>query len=283
METKLFPFEGWIFYKVYCNPNSADQIITDLNQQVKSFLKNNKSVPFFFIRYYDVDFHLRLRYKISEPQLTQFNRFLLDEFGKMKQRKIVYHLTIDSYDREVRRYTTENIEIIESIFSLDTKAVINFLDKNESPISDWEYALLVLNDYFKMFEISKLDSINLLILMFNRLDNTNSPERNKSLRIKLDKSYRHLKDRISDLLNNFQKGTNEGLKNGSLYSNQKLELIKTLNFSSWEEKINVVSSIIHMAMNRIFSLDINRQETIIYYYLMKQLKTDLNYSKRKRL
>lgn len=283
METKLFPFEGWIFYKVYCNPNAADQILIDLSNQVESFFNNNKLVPFFFIRYYDKDFHLRLRYKVSESQQTQFNRFLLDEFVKMKQRKLVYHLTIDSYDREVKRYTAENIETIESIFSLDTKAVINFMDKNESPFSDWEYSLLVLNDYLKIFEISELDSIKLLTSMFNKLGDTNSPEKNKSLRIKLDKSFRQFKDRISDLLNDFQEDSNERLKNESLYSNQKLELINTLNFSSLEEKVNVASSIIHMSMNRIFSLDINRQEIIIYYYLMKQLKSNLNYSKRKRL
>jgi thiopeptide-type bacteriocin biosynthesis protein len=57
--------EEWLYYKIYCGNYTADKILINEVQTIVNKLFRKKLIDqWFFIRYYDPDFHLRIRFHL---------------------------------------------------------------------------------------------------------------------------------------------------------------------------------------------------------------------------
>jgi thiopeptide-type bacteriocin biosynthesis protein len=125
------PGSEWLYLKLYCGTAASDQILRNLVRPVTSELLESQTIDrWFFIRYGDPDWHLRIRLH-GDP------RALLREALPAIERASVGFLAdgrirrwqIDTYDREVERYGGPiGIELAESLFHVDSEAALSLIE-----------------------------------------------------------------------------------------------------------------------------------------------------------
>jgi lantibiotic biosynthesis protein len=129
------PGSEWLFAKIYCGPATADYLLREVlppfMEQVKA---SGWADRWFFIRYGDPDWHVRLRFH-GEP------RVLLERVLPALQFVLQPHVAcgavlgwqLDTYRRETRRYGgPEAVELAEALFQADSEAVVAILQAGGS-------------------------------------------------------------------------------------------------------------------------------------------------------
>ncbi len=124
------PGSEWLYAKLYTGTGTADQVLDDLvGPLVRYSLASGAADAWFFIRYADPHWHLRLRlhgdpgrlYAEVLPDLEAAVAPLLDA-GKL------WRLQLDTYEREVERYGGDRgVELAEQVFAADSEAVLAIL------------------------------------------------------------------------------------------------------------------------------------------------------------
>jgi thiopeptide-type bacteriocin biosynthesis protein len=139
-------FDGdWTFLKLYCGPSAADKLLRDEVAEMVASLRDHGAIrQWFFIRYADPDFHLRLRLRKSSStdagtllftRISKLTKALLDSKG-------IYKWQLDTYQPETTRYGgQEGIEAAYSIFEAESDAVVDMLRAPEF-MGDGEYRWL---------------------------------------------------------------------------------------------------------------------------------------------
>lgn len=68
-ERYLIPGSEWLFFKIYTGPKSADTLLAGpLRILVTSLLERAHVDSFFFIRYTDPEYHIRLRFHLPHRE-----------------------------------------------------------------------------------------------------------------------------------------------------------------------------------------------------------------------
>jgi lantibiotic biosynthesis protein len=124
------PGSEWLYAKLYTGTGTADQVLNHVvGPLVRSSLASGAADAWFFIRYADPDWHLRLRlhgepgrlYAEVLPSLEAAAAPLL-ETGQL------WRMQLDTYEREVERYGGDRgVELAEQVFAADSEAVLTIM------------------------------------------------------------------------------------------------------------------------------------------------------------
>lgn len=131
---RFAPGSEWLYIKLYTGTSTTDQILRDTIVEIKEKVIEAKLADsWFFIRYGDPDWHLRLRFH-GKPNDLQ--RKVLPEIQKAIEPLIeegkIWRVQIDTYEREVERYGgSAGIEIAEQIFHADSEAALEIIEMLE--------------------------------------------------------------------------------------------------------------------------------------------------------
>lgn len=269
IERSFPPGSKWTYLKIYCSPTDADQILLNiiypviLQMQNQNFLEN-----WFFVRYNDPDFHIRLRFKHSENSFQNFktivelfsNKIYTGDSG-------INRIQYDTYEREVERYGYDTIEYIEQIFSIDSNFILKSLnyDKLADENLRWKIALIAINSIFNFMNVQIEDRILYLSNWSHALSSEFSLSKNQTHQINMD--YRKIKNIIYSLLKNQD---NDMLFIRDIINQMELELETLLKKLTEDQTSNIIKklgSILHMFLNRLFSTDQKLNEMVIYIYL----------------
>ena len=130
----FLPGSQWLYAKLFTGTATADQLLTGVVRPlVAQALASGAADGWFFIRYGDPKWHLRLRFH-GEPQRLQ------GEVLPMLHRAVVplaengwlWGLQLDTYDRELERYGgADGMAVSERLFEVDSDAVLEILDNLE--------------------------------------------------------------------------------------------------------------------------------------------------------
>jgi thiopeptide-type bacteriocin biosynthesis protein len=120
------PGSEWLYAKLYAGTATADQMLGRLAPVVESSLACGAADRWFFIRYGDPDWHLRIRFhgapeRLHDDVLPRLEVAVapLLETGEM------WRMQLDTYEREVERYGGDPaIELAEHVFSADSDAAL---------------------------------------------------------------------------------------------------------------------------------------------------------------
>jgi thiopeptide-type bacteriocin biosynthesis protein len=121
------PGSEWLYAKLYTGPAMLDQVLRDVvGPVVERALGTAAADRWFFVRYGDPDWHLRLRFHGWPERLhgevlpaLQAAATPLLEDGRL------WRLQLDTYEREVERYGgAEGVELAERLFHVDSQAVL---------------------------------------------------------------------------------------------------------------------------------------------------------------
>lgn len=120
------PGSEWLSFKLYCGAATADAVLREVVAPVISSMHGGVIDRWFFLRYADPDWHLRVRLHGAPEQLSvgaigavhaAAASFLAD--GRIGA------VVIDTYRREVERYGgPSGIELFEAISGVDSDAVL---------------------------------------------------------------------------------------------------------------------------------------------------------------
>lgn len=283
IKRKFPPFSEWHYYKIYCGSKQMKKILKEI---ICPFIDNgiasNLFDKFFFIRYKDEFSHLRIRFHntdickqvyLNEKFCNAINPFIINGF--------IDKMQIDTYEREIERYDHNLIEESESIFFNDSYAVLSLLKIEQVVHEDCERFMILcslrgidkLLDDFNLSLSDKKDLLNKLqIAYFEEFGG------GLVLQRQLNAKYRDIQKDIfsylnpkNDVANNFY-DVSFVLKTRS--KKNKAVIDKIMNYqvrliSKEEHLFALLSSYIHMFMNRLFPAQQRKFELLSYYFLSK--------------
>ena len=257
--------------------STCDQLLTDaVYPVINGLLRSGTISNWFFIRYSDPDFHLRIRLELNgndkmSHALDSMNRRVLP----LCRDRILHRVTIDTYERELERYGANTIETTERLFDIDSHCVCQLLrlllNQGKGP-DRWRLAFIWIDALLNAFGLNVEQKRELMAKLSNAyLCEFGYNEHN----IKpLAKRYRHLSDMIDQMLN----GNNID-KACSVVIRRYFNKIKRLMMTTDVKQLNI-PSILHMSMNRMFASQNRLNELVLYYCLERHYRKEVKRQKR---
>lgn len=271
----FYPGGRWLYIKIYGGITTCDQLLVDVIYPTIIRLKRSNTIDdWFFIRYYDSDFHLRVRLQLSSDNnmpiaLKAINRRLLP----LCQDHLIYKLSIDTYERELERYGETSMELTERLFDLDSHCVCQLLKPllcNGKGADRWRLAFVWID--------AMMDALGLkLVQKWDLMKRLNSGYLNEfgynEHNIKpLANRYRRFSDIIDKLLHH------HSIDEDSQKTIKKYQIkIDKLRRTYGLEKLNM-PSLLHMSMNRLFASQNRLNELVLYYCLERYYRKEVKRS-----
>jgi len=116
---RLFPpGDKWIYVNIYCGHQYAETI---LRKQVRELINNLKCKncikKWFFIRFKEPEHHIRLRVEAkSRTDFSYIVQTVREMFSQALEKDLISNLQLDTYKREIERYTADHMDISEELF-----------------------------------------------------------------------------------------------------------------------------------------------------------------------
>jgi thiopeptide-type bacteriocin biosynthesis protein len=273
------PGSEWVYYKLYCGIKVGDILLAHISTLIQSLRRNQTIKRWFFIRYQDPDPHIRIRVELNKVDDYQnVNNRFREVFNKFKQDGYLRKIVLDTYSREIERYGGASMLIVESIFMLDSDSVAGLLsqllEKEDSNVR-FEFALKSLDDLLECFHLDNQQRLAWL----RKVRDSYFLEHggNKHLKLRLDQKYRSLRSRVKYINDTSLSEIN--WENILAVRKQGLEkLTGALRGLSRDNKLEVsmedlLTSLAHMCINRIFSARQRTCELVIYDFLYRHYKS----------
>jgi thiopeptide-type bacteriocin biosynthesis protein len=121
------PGSEWLYAKLYTGPAMLDQVLREVVQPVvEAARRSGAADQWFFIRYGDPDWHLRLRLHGQPARLQgEVLAALQAAAAPLLEEGLLWRLQLDTYEREVERYGgAEGIVLAERLFHADSEAAL---------------------------------------------------------------------------------------------------------------------------------------------------------------
>ena len=274
--------DEWLYFKIYTGYKTADTILTDTIFPLSQyFIKENWIDHWFFIRYSDPQFHLRVRFHILKNEnITSMIQHFNNTFQDYLTQNLVWKIQMDTYQRELERYSSELIELSEQLFSLSSEMICKIITLDEVQNDEnqrWLFGLKMIDTLLTDFDYSLQEKRDLL----NTLQDNFGKEFgiNNDFRRQFGQKYRSEKQRIEKMLDTNSKQNEENAKlfelifENSETSKSIIEEIinrKQKPESKQNDSLNdLLSSYIHMMLNRLFRTQQRTHELILYDYLFR--------------
>ncbi len=124
----FFPGSEWLYVKLYTGKATADQVLCEVIDRLREKAAERID-SWFFIRYVDPHWHLRIRFHGDEENLARYVIPTLHEVAEtLSMSKKLWDMKFDAYEREIERYGgSDGILLAEKIFHFDSESVLAFL------------------------------------------------------------------------------------------------------------------------------------------------------------
>ncbi|MGN8072134.1 lantibiotic dehydratase [Mucilaginibacter sp. SG564] len=268
IKREFAPGSEWLYFKIYCSPQVADHLLCDEILPLITTIEKREVSSWFFIRYQESGYHLRLRLKVNPADVGPVMIKLNDQLNASLQAHEIKKLQTDTYAREIERYGADIIELIEDFFCDSSKLIIHFIKARMPFYSHHSLAIINMDELLALFMPSIVDQISFLELVSDSFYQEFSGT--KALKVDLDLKYRELKNEIQSRLHDpycfktlkLDKHHHDFLQQANLLAK------KAARFGA-ERKIALLADMIHMHFNRLFTEDEREQEYIVYHCMLK--------------
>jgi lantibiotic biosynthesis protein len=128
------PGSEWLYAKLYAGPAAVDTLLrTEVRRIVSHAMRSGAAEQWFYIRYGDPDWHLRLRLKgVPERLLGEILPELKNTLLPKLQDGTIWRFQVDTYMPEWERYGgSKGMSLAEGLFHIDSEAVMNLLETLE--------------------------------------------------------------------------------------------------------------------------------------------------------
>ena len=315
LKRRLAPGSEWLFFKIYCGTATADRVLREAIAPVVSQLLLGGTVDkWFFIRYRDPHWHLRLRFHGDSQRLVSEVIPLVHEVTDPWIRKgLVHSLKLDTYERELDRYGGHaSIEAVESLFAADSDAVLAIISRlTGDRVAElrWALGILGVDRIFRDFGFDTAEKLSATEPL--RKGYFQEFNGGKHLKKGLGRKYRQKRPLLSGVLsgdintwlgeggNRFAAALQDDLSPGDLALIGAAQDIMEERGRHWCSAIQrlhdddragrlteplpaILGSLAHMHMNRILRSSARAQELVAYEFLCREYTSTLARCQGKR-
>ncbi|WP_394747308.1 thiopeptide-type bacteriocin biosynthesis protein [Spongiimicrobium salis] len=280
IQRKFILGEEWLYYKLYCGARTADHLLSTLILPVTEKLLNENHIEqWFFIRYADPKPHLRLRFKLKEiSSIGSVIAAMKTETLPYIHEKRLWKIQTDTYARELERYGNTTMELSETLFFHDSILITKAMDLVEDDELYFLFMLRCIRSFVQAFSFSAEEELR--FYQKNALAFKEEFKMDKSSKLPLDKKYRGLRKEIDQFLSS---GASEYAPLWELLKARDTHISKeitTLLDKNKEGTLEVpiqslMSSYIHMCVNRAFRGKQRFYELVIYDFLERHTKSSI--------
>lgn len=239
------PGSEWLYFKLYMGPKAADKLLREKIRPFVQLLKEKGLIQrWFFIRYQDPGFHLRLRFYHGSNRhfYTTITELFYTSFGEELTTGSLHELQIAHYQPEYHRYP--DMEEAEALFMQDSERILKRLE-SDTELYRLETSLTDIHVYLSSLTLQEKVSF----CQTHR--DAFLQEFGTTLKTKLNALYREHIDWIKD----------------------------TLNAAPPEKfipsKPESLASYIHMHVNRNFISEARKYEMLLYHFLYRYYESAL--------
>jgi thiopeptide-type bacteriocin biosynthesis protein len=129
-ELNLNTGSEWLFATLYCSPSQADRVLLELvHPLVKEIMSTGAADRWFFVRYADPQWHLRLRLHGSPAKLkNDVLPALVRLIEPQRHKGHLWKVHLADYEPEIERYGgSQGLGIAEEFFQLDSELCLSLL------------------------------------------------------------------------------------------------------------------------------------------------------------
>jgi len=272
----FIPGSEWLYFKVYTGIKTADKILIENISALISTLKKKKLITkWFFIRYNDPDFHLRIRVLVdNKNNINDVIKVFHRNLNNLLKNNDIWKVQIDTYNRELERYGYDMIEEAESFFYHDSDCILQLLKtlkKYNLETSRWMFGLKLIDELLSDFDYNlgkKKNFINSISTSFKKEFNFND-KNSKQFTVKYRENKKNIeqifakenKNEIFTQINLIFTQRSIDLKSAISIINQKI-----INHKNFDLDM-LLSSYIHMTLNRLFRSKNRIYELLLYDFL----------------
>lgn len=292
METKRLYVLGdeWIYLKIYSGYKSVeDAFVNNISKLVIQFTAEGLVDKWFFIRYIDSDYHIRLRlHLLSEDGLKEVLLRLKELLLPLMENGTVKKVLYDTYEREVERYGYSSIDNSETIFYYGSEAIVQILSllqcEQEALVEQikWQLTLKIMDNLLDGFNLDLHDKFNFSKAMKNayfeefKFDNSHG-------KLQMKEKYRKHKKAVEEILLKNNRENNSELFASLFFivekMTKKIEVISKLILSTSEtnnkQLYDFLASHLHMIVNRMFRTNQRLYEMVLYDFLYNHYRSEI--------
>jgi thiopeptide-type bacteriocin biosynthesis protein len=283
VQRSFAPGSEWLYVKLYTGRASADQVLREFVAPVIEAVRRSGAADrWFFIRYGDPDWHLRLRWH-GEPArlhdavlpLVQAATAPLMADGRL------WRVQLDTYEREVERYGgAEGIVLAESLFEADSEAVLALVAASPAdPRGDLRWRLALMGMHQLLMDLGFDRETRRSIARQARDRFATACAADADLRHQLGARFRKERHNLEGLL---RSDVSEWLAQGLAILQRRSQCIAPISaeLRTCAERgrltlplVDLAPSYLHMHANRLLCSAHPAQELVLYDFLARLYET----------
>lgn len=268
------PGSAWLYVKLYTGAYHADELLTNVVAPLlQEQYETERITAGFFIRYYDPDFHIRLRVHservaFTGPLLERLHECLAPYLTA----GIVHRVQVDTYEREVERYGAATMALSEQLFSVDSWAALTYLASEPDPADRWLFALQSCDALLTDFALDLATKTSLLQTLQAQFLAEHHAD--QALRKQLNDRFRAQQRLIEQTLAqpNVPSLRARSIELGTLA--RQIRAACAAN-PAGPSRQSLLASYLHMTLNRLFTSAHRQQELVIYHFLARYYESQL--------
>jgi len=289
VQRTYLPGSDWLYFKIYTGVIIADKIIA--NEFYKFISKSKKEgliSKWFYIRYNDPDFHLRVRVQVIDVSgigtvIEHFHTIM----KRLEARNLIWKVQIDTYQRELERYHEKLIEETESFFYVDSEYTVKIIQQVLKHKEDFRWMIAckmidsLLSDLFFTVE-QKLSLMERQSIEFKKEFGFNEFNA-KQFNVKYRDCVKIINDVIrekEDLYKPMRLMIND-IQKRSIELKPVFSTIIQKSKKNGIDYFTLASSYIHMMLNRLFYEKARMHELILYEFLRRYYASEIARLKNK--
>lgn len=261
----FYPGDKWVYFKIYCPPTMTNYILTErIGSLVNRWYDEGIIEKWFYIRYSDTGYHIRLRVELIclnhiSKVVIELRNQLSEELGN----GTVSSIQLDTYQRELERYGASYMELCESFFFKDSCSVLETIKEKTEDIDLICHSILWLLGLLISIEMTDNNITDYLLGMEDRYQRE---FRLSTFQIKvINDEYRKIRGNL----------IGEALE---LYGKPRLKVNHIDWITAPDSSQYLLSSLVHMHVNRVFPKNQRLYEYIIYHITNKVFDSILKIS-----
>jgi thiopeptide-type bacteriocin biosynthesis protein len=267
IENCVFQKEEWVYLKLYCKTNAVDHILQCIQQDILIPSFHKKLIQkWFFIRYQDPDYHIRIRFQVTGiKKLELLFPILIQSISKLEKEGFVWKTEVEKYLPEIERYGRRGMAVAETIFWQDSERYISFLESTvvaRLENDKWFFVLRLIHFYLESFKVPLAEKQRIMEGFKNEFAKEFGVD--QISKRQLDSKYRTHRSVINDCL-----------LNGNLQFEALLLSNEIVTIYDNKLTAEALSGIIHMTVNRFSTSHPRLHELFLYDFLYRHYTSEI--------
>lgn len=283
----FLPGSEWLYIKLYASNRTLEHILGDVIYPFAADLMENHVIEkWFFIRYNDPESHLRIRFynaSAGKDWIALILGRLETLLAPWMEEGLLVRQTLDTYQREIERYGASTMELCEQLFYTDSRAVAalaSMIEGAEGEDIRWKAGFCDVHALIADFGLDLQERCEFTQRMYKSYHQefNNVPgEKQLILSRSLNDKYRTVSPVLTPLLENVSLSDELSLV-ANLFRDRsvaneaivgRLKAVIAAGTGSGKLPLELLSSLIHMSVNRLFLTRQRVHELVLYHHLNK--------------